>query len=478
MFSGFIGFSQTYALDPTFGTNGTKITNNDINPSIGFFENGKYHLFGNGTRFARYNYDGSIDYNFGNFGFTVIGYSGELTTINSAKMNNGYMYGFGKTELPPALPNGFIVRLMPNGTIDTSFGNGGRVLLDLGLREDIEDIVFNPDGSFLVIGTQTAQNTGSPRLFAAKFTANGLIDTSFNGTGAKIYNPGESVYSAAIFSYGNGYLLGARAYNSAQSSSDILLIKIDSSGNIMNDFGIDGTLRIQLNDFGSSNFHSLKLVDNKIYCHYYWGLSFNVQGNRLRSYDLANPAAPLFTIGLNSDGYFSVLDSGKIMTARGVGCVVPSCYSTSLTLNRYNPDGTADMTFATNGIYNYDFYPGSTIEGASFFYIHDDDRIFIAGNTSQPGLMMLRIGDINLGNPEYDPHNFSIYPNPTNGLLSIGNSANKTIEHIAVSDISGKTIAIKTDNPATIDVSQLQQGIYFLNITSEGKSYRLKFIRS
>jgi hypothetical protein len=62
----FLTQAQTFVLDPSFGTGGTQVTTSLITPAAGKFENNQYYLLGNDTRFMRYNYDGSVDYSFGN----------------------------------------------------------------------------------------------------------------------------------------------------------------------------------------------------------------------------------------------------------------------------------------------------------------------------------------------------------------------------------------------------------------------------
>jgi len=71
---------------------------------------------------------------------------------------------------------------------------------------------------------------------------------------------------------------------------------------------------------------------------------------------------------------------------------------------------------------------------------------------------------------------FKIYPNPLTNTLFI-NSENTQIEKIKVFSINGQQLIEVSRNANSIDVSNLSEGLYFLEIfSSEGKSVQ-KFIK-
>ena len=73
---------------------------------------------------------------------------------------------------------------------------------------------------------------------------------------------------------------------------------------------------------------------------------------------------------------------------------------------------------------------------------------------------------------------YSVYPNPTNGLLTIAQQQGASIQLIEVVDITGKRVATFNPNASmtTIDLSAFAQGLYTLNIRSnnEVKSVRVQ----
>ncbi len=72
---------------------------------------------------------------------------------------------------------------------------------------------------------------------------------------------------------------------------------------------------------------------------------------------------------------------------------------------------------------------------------------------------------------------FSIFPNPTNDFVTI--STNNPEYLVLVYDISGKEIftTMCDGNSTKVDFSNYPDGIYFVNILSEGKSYREKILK-
>ena len=82
-----------------------------------------------------------------------------------------------------------------------------------------------------------------------------------------------------------------------------------------------------------------------------------------------------------------------------------------------------------------------------------------------------------LKNENFDKSNFSIYPNPVNDVLNIQNKANLPIEKLLIFDVFGKKILQKISNFNQIDIQNVPSGLYFLEITIDGKTSRNKFIK-
>ena len=69
-----------------------------------------------------------------------------------------------------------------------------------------------------------------------------------------------------------------------------------------------------------------------------------------------------------------------------------------------------------------------------------------------------------------------VYPNPATSQLTL--NSNKTIESVALLDITGKLVARPEINDKTIDISYLNQGLYFLQVNTASGSVVEKFVKN
>ena len=83
-----------------------------------------------------------------------------------------------------------------------------------------------------------------------------------------------------------------------------------------------------------------------------------------------------------------------------------------------------------------------------------------------------------LANDNFEKTNFSIYPNPANDKIFIQNNDDSSVENIIVFDISGKKILEQNNNFTSINIQNLETGIYFLQIKSDNKTSQIKFIKN
>lgn len=72
-------------------------------------------------------------------------------------------------------------------------------------------------------------------------------------------------------------------------------------------------------------------------------------------------------------------------------------------------------------------------------------------------------------------NDINIYPNPAKGLLYINNINRIRINSIMITDLNGKTVKDYNTSTGTLDISSLNPGLYFINI-STGKGQIIKKI--
>lgn len=94
-------------------------------------------------------------------------------------------------------------------------------------------------------------------------------------------------------------------------------------------------------------------------------------------------------------------------------------------------------------------------------------------NIRMANLESLGISSSTLVNPQKSAANFRLYPNPTSGILNFGV---KQVEHVDVFNLQGQLI-MSSNNCTQIDVSSLNNGVYFVKITQNGKVFHQKVIK-
>lgn len=185
-----VRFLKNGQIDASFGTGGFVSlivgTGHTFIYNLGVQADGKIIAVGrsdspSGARctILRLDANGVLDPSFDGDGIVTTGFVGEYTDI--AMQPDGKLLAAGDYA------NGFqleflAARYLPNGTLDDSFGVGGKVSTDIGTSHDIGNSLFRlQDGEFIIAGVT---ENGSGNDFAiAWYTSEGTLDTSVKGTG-------------------------------------------------------------------------------------------------------------------------------------------------------------------------------------------------------------------------------------------------------------------------------------------------------
>ena len=106
---------------------------------------------------ARYNVDGSLDSTFGNGGLVLTAIWPETGAGPEDRANDVAIDGQGRIVVAGETGNFFydfaVARYLPDGSLDESFGDGGVVTTDLGGDDRANSVAVDADGSILLGGT-------------------------------------------------------------------------------------------------------------------------------------------------------------------------------------------------------------------------------------------------------------------------------------------------------------------------------------
>ena len=149
---------------------------------------GYTNVFGdNDFAVTRFNENGSLDTTFDGDGRQIIrSFGGDdraqaVALEPTTKRRKNLVAG-----LPTSGNNDFaVVRLNPNGSLDSSFHFDGRVVISgFGGDDRAQAIALQGDGKIIVAGYTNA--SGNNDFAVARLTANGNLDASFNGDGRAV----------------------------------------------------------------------------------------------------------------------------------------------------------------------------------------------------------------------------------------------------------------------------------------------------
>lgn len=139
---------------------------------------------------ARIRPDGSFDPSFDGDGRLISSpFQGLELPRAMALQKDGKILVAGVVQNPPNgfnIVDGFVARYLSTGAPDSSFGGGaGAVRVDLGVLDEIQDVIVQPDQKIVVAGFATGLD-GLNRLVLARFKPNGLPDLPFGGANAGV----------------------------------------------------------------------------------------------------------------------------------------------------------------------------------------------------------------------------------------------------------------------------------------------------
>lgn len=378
---------------------------------------------------------GSLDRTFGDGGIVLNDFGRRFERINSLVLQDGkiVVVGYSNDGMTDASMDGtFIVaRFNSNGSLDPSFGDGGKVRTSFGATGDGEAmaVALQSDGKIVVAGVVYVVSGGSygSNFALVRYNSNGGIDARF-GTGGKVitrFQGSDIVNDMAIQDDGKIILVGKAENNFAiarYNSDGTLDGSFARGGKIEDDIGgIDEIFAIAL--------HNRKIIvagistigrDSPIVLVRYnlmgWrdgtfgrGRSYGVVRVNLGRYrdvpyDMAIQDNKILITGESDDGFMmarfdddGMLDgsfgtSGVVNAEFGVFNTIGYCitalenkilvggqyYITDLALARYNLNGELDTTFGSDG--KTITRAGRSVDRVTSMVIQGDGKIVLAGS--------------------------------------------------------------------------------------------------
>ena len=237
-------YTSAGTLDPTFGVRGKVET--DLGSRSGAAESGvalqadgKIVTAGHSSPHlaaARFTTRGALDAGFGSAGTVVTPVGGWSEAGGVAIQPDRRIVVAASASLPNRGIQLAVVRYLPNGRVDTSFGVNGTVVTNFAVN-DRPTIAIQPDGKILV-----ACGVGNPRRFGlARYDARGALDPTF-GEGGKI----RTRFADASTAHAVAFQADGKIVVAGSSGGDFALARYALDGSLDESFGTAGIVTTPL----------------------------------------------------------------------------------------------------------------------------------------------------------------------------------------------------------------------------------------
>ncbi len=301
----------------------------------------------NGEDFAlaRYNTDGSLDKTFGTGGVVITSFAakGPNATAGASSIvidSAGWIVLGGSTFHDFAL-----ARYTADGSLDKTFGTGGKVLTNLGGNSDagIDALALDAQGRIVAAGfTDTGKaGLGNPlsQFALVRYNTNGGLDKTF-GTGGEVttsIRTGNAAMARGVVIQHDGKIVAAGfTYNRDTGLESFALTRYTAGGSLDKTFGSGGAVVTRLG---------------------------------------GNKTSGILAVALDALG--RIVAAGYTFAATTAGL----SYSTSsIAIARYNSNGTLDTTFGSGGQVVTTFAGGSAT--AQAIALGQNGRILVVGSGS------------------------------------------------------------------------------------------------
>ena len=380
-------------LDPGFGVNGRVTTppGMQVNGVVIQTVAGEERIVVVGKTYAtkrtpaswvvvRYLPNGSLDPSFGSGGIVKMtpksgSYEAGAVVVqpDNKLVVVGYGYYSGKQDLP------IVARYNENGSPDSTFGSGGKIFVPCVYNSKIGGataaVALQADGKILITGQYGW--ISSRRLFVCRLNGNGQLDTTFNGTGQYLImdaiGDGAGIVTQWIEQEERIVVVGSLVYGPYSSTY--------SNSTVLR-FKSDGQLDSTFNGSGKVLLDLDPLND-------YGGAVAVDSSNRLVAlnstglarFDTTGALDPTFGVSgianLRQEGYW--FEAGFAIQPNQK-ILVTGGFENYLAIKRLDANGAADPDFGTDSLVTTEF-------GANFYggriAVQSDGKFVVAGTSDK-----------------------------------------------------------------------------------------------
>lgn len=351
---------------------------------------------------VRYSIDGKIDSSFGENGQVITDFNGgsrfgafdaqALAIQPDNKIvaaGEGYQDFFNDEFGQHANENICLARYLPDGALDLSFGDSGKVFTDFGAYESGYSVAVQADGKIVVGGTSAPFQKSIQNFLLVRYLPNGTLDESFGDNGKVITDLNianrDIIRSLALQPDDKIVAAGNSNYVGDFRIANFALARYNLNGSLDATFGTEG---IVITDFSGKDDELRDIAlqpDGKIVAVGYTfdGLSLNMALSRYKtdgtldeSFDRDGKLNIFFEDNYSRAESVVLQPDGKIIAGGFInpGNNIPGDFA----LLRLQPNGNFDSSFGNNGKVSTDL---GGDDNAYNCLLQEDGKIILAGET-------------------------------------------------------------------------------------------------
>jgi uncharacterized delta-60 repeat protein len=437
---------------------------------------------------TRYNEDGSVDNSFGVNGTFVNDLNDDYEHARHIHaLSNGKYLISGQNSVGPYFRS-YIGRLKNNGTVDSTFGTNGFLIIDPGVSCDAWRFELAASGSIYMSGYTTV--SGMLKGIVWKVKQNGSIDNSFGDNGQKIINTNnndERFFGMDL--HGSTLALVGTSVSSGQSEG--LVVLMDTFGTLKNNFNSGSALRFFYQSNATSLFDVVLRDNSLVTCGSYAG-----SANKALVLSLKDDGE--FDSSFNGDGIYT----DEVQAASQYSRILMNCEQEfffggnvtisgqrSFRVSKFDEDGNIDQDFGNSGHFTTRVRLNNNDEVIEAMTFAGDTGIIVAGrtdlgaSTSRSGIVKIVVEEcqVNTAIEDIDKvssTSFVVYPNPSsrNNSISIRFSEdNIGSAMVSIYSADGKRAYFQRnvdvdDHKARLHNIDLNAGIYLVQVrTCDGR---------
>ena len=305
----------------------------------------------------------------------------------------GESYEYAGTSRTPGNFKFALVRYLPDGELDTSFGSEGEVETAFGSGEHGREVAVQSDGKIVLVGD--SYDGSQTDVILVRYNGNGSLDPSFGSNGIVKTDIGSGSVAVGLAILADGKILVA-----ANADGTLALARYGSNGAVDPSFGAGGIVKtdfgraILATDMTLQSDGKIVVVGTTADTHLIAVARYLPNGTLDAGF--GSGGLQVTTLGIYNTQYGAVAcqADGKLLVAGSIGVQRrPGRTESALALARLKPDGVPDITFGSSGIVTT-FGPVSIFGGsfnlAQSIALQVDQKIVVGGALAGLGEVLIR----------------------------------------------------------------------------------------